>query len=347
MKNIPILLIVAGTALLCSCENPILQETKVHEDGSLDKTITFENDDSLSRKEADYFHLSEDQGWNLQVEKMPFEKKREKDMYRIAFSRSFPSADAMNEALDAQSDTLFSVRAAFEKSFRWFYTYIRYSETYRPINRFKHLPYTDFFNAEDLQFIDRLPAEGAPVSKADSVSLQMLSVKVDDYYTRAAITNEQLEIFNQLLRLTGTRPSLLDSAESLRELMYELLEGDKNDNRFAMRVADSIGIRFPDRGRAQELADSLSADFNARLGFMSFARDGKYRAVIEMPWSLVSTNADSVAGNQLFWRPLPHKFMFKDYTLYAESRQLNPYVTVISVVVMVLSLIVVVRKLRS
>lgn len=346
-KNSIFLFALLTAALMSGCERPIIQETRVHEDGSLDKSISFERTDTAFVLEHNMFNVSKAKGWETSVELLPEKKDSDEDRYRVTFSKSFASAGDMNAELDTRSDTLFNVHSSFEKSFRWFYTYIRYSETYRPINRFERLPYTDFFNAEDFQFINRLPAEGARVSKADSASLQMLTIKVDEYYTRAATTHEQVEIFTQLLRATQTRLSILDSAEFLKEAIYLLLEDQRSDNRLAYRLADSLGIRFPDRDLALKIADSLSADFNARFSFMGDAREGRYRATIEMPWTVVNTNADSVAGNTLFWRPLKHKFLFTDYELYAESRQLNVVTTGISLVIIGIGLWAFVRRMRS
>ncbi len=345
MKYAVRLIVLLTAVALAACENPIAQETKVHEDGSLDKAIIFEKTDS-SVLERNIFNVGTANGWKVTVS--PIMDGKNDDKYRVQFEKSFGSSEAMNAELDVASDTLFRVKSSFEKKFRWFYTYIRYSETYRPLNRFKMLPYDEFFNAEDMQFIRRLPAEGASISKADSVSLQMLNMKVDDYYARAAIANEQVDILRQLLMKTNTRTSLLDSLESVREVFFEQLERDKGDENFVMRMSDSLGIRFADRGRAANLADSLSASLNARLTFMSYVRDGRYQAMMEMPWSVVETNADSVAGNKLYWRPLQHKFLFTDYELYAESRELNVLTAILSAVIIGLTLILwVVRAKRN
>lgn len=336
MKTIIRFTALASFVALVGCENPIAQETRVHEDGSLDKTIIFEKTDS-SVLENNIFRVRQEAGWKVSVS--PVIDGKNDDKLRVQFDKSFGSAEAMNAELDTPSDTLFRVKSSFEKKFRWFYTYIRYAETYRPLNRFRMLRHDDFFNAEDMQFIRRLPAEGARISKADSVSLQMLNIKVDDYYARAAIANEQVDILRQLLVLTNTRTSLLDSLESVREVFFEQLENDKSDENFVMRMTDSLKIKFADRPSAARVADSLSENLNARLRFMSYVRDGRYQAMIEMPWTVVETNADSVAGNRLFWRPLQHKFLFTDYEVYAESRQLNWLMTIISSVIIGLTLV--------
>jgi hypothetical protein len=344
MKYAVRLIVLLTVIALAACENPIAQETKVHEDGSLDKAIIFEKTDS-SVLERNIFNVGKSNGWKVTVS--PVMDGKDDDKYRVQFEKSFASPEAMNAELDKASDTLFRVKSSFEKKFRWFYTYIRYSETYRPLNRFKLLPYDEFFNAEDMQFIRRLPAEGASISKADSVSLQMLNIKVDDYYARAAIADEQVENFKKLISLTNTRTTVLDSLEGLRQIFLDWLEDNKNDKDFLMRVSDSAQIEFPDRKRATFLADSLSADLNARLRFMSYVRDGRYQAMMEMPWTVVQTNADSVAGNRLYWRPLQHKFLFTDYELYAESRQLNWLTVTISLVVIGITLLLWLRRTRN
>ncbi len=341
MKTLVQFGILVVAASLAGCDNPIAQETRVHEDGSLDKAIIFEKTDSVVL-EKNIFGVNGAVGWDVSV--TPVLDGKDNDKYRVQFTKSFPSATSMNDELDKPSDTLFRVKSSFERKFRWFYTYIRYSETYRPLNRFRMLSYDEFFNAEDMQFIRRLPADGASISKADSVSLQMLNIKVDDYYARAAIANEQAEVLRQLLLKTNTRTSLVDSLEIVRQVFFEQLEDDKSDVSFVMRMADSMDIKFPDRARASVLADSISEDLNARIRFMSYVRDGRYQAMIEMPWPVVSTNADSVAGNRVYWRPLQHKFLFTDYELYAESRQLNWLTAVISAVIVGLTLMLWLRR---
>jgi hypothetical protein len=66
---------------------------------------------------------------------------------------------------------------------------------------------------------------------------------------------------------------------------------------------------------------------------MGYARDGKYTNIIEMPWTIIASNADSVAGNSLYWRPLVTKFAIQDYEMYAEVRKLNVWTIFVSLIV--------------
>jgi hypothetical protein len=81
--------------------------------------------------------------------------------------------------------------------------------------------------------------------------------------------------------------------------------------------------------------DELYKREEAKTDFINHASEGKYTHVINMPWSVVRTNADSVAGKQLTWRPPSIKFLLKDHTMYAEARKMNVWAFVVSALVIV------------
>lgn len=77
---------------------------------------------------------------------------------------------------------------------------------------------------------------------------------------------------------------------------------------------------------------------------MGYCRDGRYQSEIEMPWTVVHSNADSVAGQILYWRPMLNKFVYMDYEMYAESRRMNMWAVAVSGVVVILTGWVILRK---
>jgi hypothetical protein len=77
---------------------------------------------------------------------------------------------------------------------------------------------------------------------------------------------------------------------------------------------------------------------------MSYARDGKYVNSIEMPWTVVRSNADSVAGNVLYWKPLATKFAIKEFTMIAESRKLNWWAVALTAVFIGITFIRFIRR---
>jgi hypothetical protein len=339
MKKIAIVLF-GFAGLLMSCENPIRMETQVNEDGSLNKTIALEKTDS-NRISTNMFGANVETGWNVTSEQNPSEDSDKK--FKITFQKKFASAEAINKELDSNIDSLFHIQSQFEKKFRWFYTYIRYSETFRPIDRFKLINPKDYFNLEDSLFIDRLPGEGTAISKADSLFLQQLNDKIFDHYAEDALFGEYYSILEEVIKRNTTDKKWLDTLARSKDFIYKQLDDLEVDIDFAANLADSLGIPLPKEKSAQDFA-ALSKDINSRINFMSFARDGKYTNIIDMPWTVINSNADSVAGNKLYWRPLVTKFAIQEYTMFAESRRLNLWAVIASVLLVGLTAFVVLRS---
>lgn len=342
MKANWIVVLGVGVMVLSSCERPMTLATKVYEDGTFDKTIAFEKADS-SIVQQNVFGINAQHGWSASMKELPGEKKDNDDRFYIVFNKHFNSLEEMNAELNSSSDTLFQIKSTFKKKFKWFYTYMRYTETFAPINRFKMLPITDYINKEDYQFIERLPSEGSSISKADSVFLQTLNQKIVDQYGNMAIFNEQYDILIRLLKKNNMEARWFDTLARKREYIYNHIDKMKGDQSLAMEMADSLQIPLP-REKAMKDAAELSKDFNSRLGFMGFAKDGKYSNGIEMPWRVVETNADSVSGNKLFWHPVVTKFLVTEYVMYAESRKLNIWIVVVSAAFLLLTFFAFLRK---
>jgi hypothetical protein len=342
MKKIN-LAIISLAILIMSCENPIRMETKVHEDGSLDKTIVLEKTDS-SRSEANMFGISEKKGWVVASKYIPSKDAERK--FNVTFTKSFSSVEAANKELDIPIDTLFQNHASFEKKFRWFYTYIRYSETLRPIDRLKKINSKDYFNLEDSLFISRLPGEGTPISKADSLFLQQLNDKIFDRYAQDALFAEYYAILQEVVKRNTSEKKWLDTLARKKDVILKKLDDLDGDPAFASKLAESLGIPLPKEQSSKDFVE-LSKDINSRIAFMSFARDGKYTQVIEMPWEVVESNADSVAGNQLYYRPLVTKFSIQEYEMYAVARKLNLWTVIISVLLAAGTLFVLIRSKKS
>ncbi|HMR56521.1 MAG TPA: hypothetical protein PLM56_16485 [Cyclobacteriaceae bacterium] len=312
-------------AWLTACEHRVSMETTVHPDGQLDKTIFREVDRKQKKiKESfvhfiDTVHLAE---WQpVDSTAFPVYLKAKEDKKFIGFKKHFASADEANQHLAAPNDSLFRVTSSFEKKFRWFFTYITYSDTYHAINRLG-LPHDDFFTKEDFQFIERLPAEGKSISPADSLYLKMLNEKITDHYANRAFFEAY---FNLLLeqvekQLPGT--DFAAKLKSRKEVFYKMvIEDNDMEDDFLQAFADSLQIPI----RLNSLPEYVNTEnlLEQKINFISTAYDGKYTHAIHMPWAIVNTNADSVAGNSAYWAPPSVKFLLTDNTLSVEARKTN------------------------
>jgi hypothetical protein len=326
MKENKFLIVVCGFVLttLMACEHNVSMETTVYPDGQLDKQITLEVDEKVKNPDHEfkrYIDSTQFLSWNRVDSARSFQLKPSEGKKHITYRKHFSSAAEANQHLAAPNDTLFRVTSSFEKKFRWFFTYITYSDTYRTINRLG-FPHTDYFTDEDFLFINRLPAEGKPISPADSLYLKLLNEKITDHYGNRvffeAYFNLLLEQVNKRLPNSGHAEKLIATKQGL----YQIVLNDKDlEDNFIQFFADSLDIPL----RLDSLPDYVKAknELEQKINFVSSAYDGKYTHAIHMPWTIINTNADSVSGNSAYWAPPAVKFLLHDYNLSVEARKTN------------------------
>jgi len=334
MKSIfSISLLAALVVMLSACGHNVSMETIVHEDGSLDKTIMLETADTT----RNFLGIGTENGWKMMtrlIEDSAKEKKEDNRKWNVIYQKNFNSSDAANAELATESDSLFRISSKFEKRFRWFYTYLYYSDTYHTINRMDFPP-TDYITQEDYAFIERLPAEGKIISKADSFYLAELHKRIFDIYGLRAIYEQHYELDLVLIKESGLENRWIDTLQKHKENIFKWLsEHEKAPDDFMYKTMDSLGIPIPyDKMRTR--FDELYKQADAKTSFINHASEGKYTHVINIPWQVVRTNADSVAGNRLQWNPPSIKFLLKDYTMYAEARKINLWAVAVSVLVLI------------
>ena len=322
---------------LGGCEHNISTGTTVHADGSLDREIILHNTDS-AKADKNIMGIRSENGWEVTVgpPSRPSREKDKKSEVNISFKKHFSSAGDANREMDPDIDSVFRIKSSFEKHNRWFYTYIEYRDTYEALNLFKRIPKEEYFTKEDFAFIERLPAEGTVISKADSLYLARLNEKIFDFYGSRTIFEEFYQHLLTTVRQHRIAPQWEDSLKRKKEVIYQrfMNEGNLKDEDF-VAIVDEMNIPLPAAGR--EAIVRKTAEIEKRLEFLSEAYSGKYVHTIEMPWTVVESNADSVSTNRLFWRPPVVKFLLSDYTMSARSRKMNPWAVGISALVVVVT----------
>jgi hypothetical protein len=347
MKTLPLLILSLLVILtLASCEFDVATETTVYPDGSLDKTIAVEKIDSANF----VFNVSTWEKSLVEKEKKsePIDSagaiaKKQFDKF-TSFHKKFNSVDEVNAELSVISDTVLQVTSKFDKKFRWFYTYITYSETYHKLNKMKLNP-EDYFTSEDYAFIDRLPAEGQKISKADELYLKLLHDKIFTDYGETAFFEELFELTFIVVNTQSGIDSLKKHKKDFREAMEKLDEKKIDEDKLLLATIDSFKISI-DKSKIAELEGSQQK-FWKKAGFISSANDGKFVNRVNLPWPIVKSNADSVSGNSLFWTPPSIKFLLKDYTMYGECRKLNWWAVIVSVLIVGFTGYLFVRKRSS
>jgi hypothetical protein len=340
--------VLAIVWLLMSCEQKIMVESVVHADGAIDRTIIFTEVDS-SKVAYNMFGINEKNGWKTTLERIMKKKDtlgntKSEQKYTITFHKKFASADEANKVMDNPSDSIFRIKSVFKKKLKWFYTYITYSDTYSAINRFNVLPIDDFFTPEDFSFINRMPAEGKAITKADSLYLEMLNGKVHDHYAMQAIYAEHFNAMLQAMEKNEIDHRWVDSLMRYKGKMLSLFskrieKDDAFEEAFMVPLIDSLQISFPTE-KVKKDYYGLHAAIKSRLNFMvEISSEGKFTHAITMPWKVITTNADSINGSTLYWQPPTIKFLLNDYTMYAASRKLNYWAVLIAGILILSSIL--------
>jgi hypothetical protein len=331
---------------ISACEHHVSMETTVHESGAVDKIIVLETEDTTKN----FLGIGLENGWKVTAKPIEqdtsSEKKTKVKKWSVQYEKSFTSAQQATEELAMPSDSLFRVSSKFERSFRWFYTYIKYSDTYHAINRLSY-PLDDYLTQEDFTFIDRLPAENNEISKADSLYLSRLQEKIFDVYGLRALYESYYTMNETLISESGLEDRWIDTLKKHKEhLFHQLAEKKDLPEDFIYEALDSLGIPFP-YDKMKNRYHELNQRNDAITSFINHASEGKYTHIINMPWHVVHTNADSVSDKRLLWNPPSIKFLLSDYTMYAESRKLNLWAIIVSVAVVMFSAYLFWRKKNS
>jgi hypothetical protein len=177
--------------------------------------------------------------------------------------------------------------------------------------------------------------------------LSQLNTKLFDIYGARAVYEDYYDLHAQMIRDNKLDARWLDTLSSHKEALFKKLYNDKDiEDDYLLDIMDSLHIPLP-YAELKNRYKKITAATTTRTNFISTANDGKYVHRINMPWPVVRTNADSVAGNQVFWKPPVIKFLIKDYTMYAEARQLNAWAIAGSVLVIGLTVFVFLRRRRA
>jgi len=337
MKTCNVVVTLSGILIfLSSCDHSVSMKTLIHEDGSLAKTIELETD-SVGAK--NFIGIGASTNWQVASRVKDTIKKTDDKKFIITYTKHFNSALEANKELATPSDTTFRIRSEFGKKFRWFYTYISYSDTYLAINRLKH-PTINYFTQEDYAFIDRLPAEGKSITKADSLYLDGLNDKIFETYGTRAIFEEYYSRMVGLLD-AGENKSWIDTLHNHKQKLFESLKNQKG--------IEDVASLFPISGISnipisKEQLNQIEFEVETLTNFASTAGNGKYVHRIDMPGEVVNSNADSVAGKVAYWQPSATKFLLKDYKMFVESRQLNIWTIIVSIGFIVLFITILVRS---
>ncbi|MBN1789370.1 MAG: hypothetical protein JW830_02660 [Bacteroidales bacterium] len=352
------LLILAGSCL------DYTVKTRVNKDGSIYREYLVRGDSadvfqgSLRIPSGNPWQIS-----HLYDHKDKDDSTSDESQYVYKASRTFKNQRELNQWMDSDtSRTTEKIRVSLKKSFRWFYTYYDYRETFPMSFPFQKIPVDSFLTELEQAVIKEdprvaySPAKRKMIWKKDTVefqynpkdSLEMKKIiEQCEEKTFRWMTASYVEEFISLLETHfGDNPAtrqVRQLDDQLTDVVFKKTHFMSLDS-LGVELLITLGDSLLGAGGLKELYAGNRAAFlpiREKLEHLDFLENtDDYYQSLTLPGTVFSTNADEVKGAQLNWDFSPESFMMKDYEMYATSRTANPWIISVTGVLAVLLAIV-------
>ncbi len=327
---------------IISCEGPETTVTNiVGRDGSV-----------LRKAEMSYtggkltmadFKVPVDSSWNL-ADSMAISEKGDTTWFLFA-EKLFLSADAINEAYLADTGKNSSVTrtAIFRRKFKWFTTTWYFAE--KCDRSLLHgYPVTDYLSPAEISFRN-LPEKVSDelVAGPDSLEYRSLVDSIQQHteqWMMRALISEIIEDAGALCESSGKDSLTTEMLRSHEPDFYRMAAEDADVEKIATTV---LGEKLYEKFKP-EIDSALSVTeikFNR-----SWLFEG-YTMQIVMPADLKSTNGYSMSDGTLAWPVTGNHFLTEDYFMYAESRHINYWAVIVTLLFPVLVIFTMRRPGRS
>ena len=297
--------------------------SQVNSDGSILRTVTIVGDSAAIFRSDFPFPL--DSLWQKRIDKVE-EKKQD---YQLTATRLFKNVGDLNHALRGALGKTLEFRFELEKSFQWFFTTYRYSETNLKFIQFDTIPITDFLSRSEIDFwIYHLGEKPIVLTKGDSLALMDAEPRREEWERR----NKFEAIFAafldgaRLLNSPSLKPSFVEaSKDTLYRISQKSLEKDNVDTlRFVFaRFLKSASVH--DAWRTNE---KVFTEIKRKLdlGFGSHT----YVTSVMMPGLITNSNTRIIEGNKATWRDYKDIAKCFGYTMWVESREVNWWAVILT-----------------
>jgi len=334
--------------MLFSCNYKTYVINTVHKDGSVTRKVIMKN--SEENFEPVKYRVPVDSTWQTKID-IDINEKGDTSWILTA-EKQFASVEEINEEYlnDQGSNRHLKRKARFSKSFKWFTTVFRYSET---IDKFMTVtcPASDFLSDEELKFF-YLPGNVMSELKngSDSLKYEALSDTVDtksEIWLWTSFVRQWIEIFYDLF---GNHPDLsIDKEEILtmesdfvkQLIYYEQSEKEKEiEQEVKKEEPDDIELIVTSM-LGKKFYSSFSTEIDSAMSVLEtmaepFLSTNNYDMEIRMPCNIIASNGyvntdpDSENSGGILWTVKGEYFLTQQYEMWAESQVNNYWAWIIS-----------------
>lgn len=384
-KKIKIIFTLLSMLILFGCDYETHVINTVHEDGSVTRKVTMKN--SEEDFDPGKYRVPVDSTWNIEITSEINENND--TTWILTAEKHFASVDEINDEYtnDLGSNKYLNRSAQFSKSFKWFTTVFRYSETVEKIMTV-HCPVTDFLSDEELKFF-YLPdkVQNELTAGSDSLQYKALSDTIDtksEVWLWTGFVRQWIEIFYNVVEdhpdlsirkeeMHSKEPDIVKVIIAFEE-SEEAEEGEIiNDLEEDEEVIQSIEKELE---KEEELDDiqiivesvlgkefyaTFKTEIDSSISILETMTDPYFSAEnydmeIRMPGRIMSSNGyadtelESNGGGGILWTVQGDYFLLEQYEMWVESKISNVWawiVTGVFVLFVITGLIVRSRKEKS
>lgn len=254
-RKIKISITLLSMVFLFSCDYETHVINTVHEDGSVTRKVIIKND-SEREFESKKFRVPIDSTWTIEYT----EELNENDdtIWILTAEKHFASVEGINNEYnnDTGSNRSLKRSADFLKSFKWFNTVFRYSETVEKVLTI-NCPASGFLSKEELAFY-YLPdkVKGDLKSGSDSLRYRALADTVEtksEVWMWTGMVRQYIEIFYDLF---GDHPDLTIDREEMSEkesaFVHQIMAMEQSEQEKEEETLQEI-----DEGKEEEIERTL------------------------------------------------------------------------------------------
>jgi hypothetical protein len=316
--------------IVVSCDEPLTIVTNyVHPDGSVTRKIEMRNSKRNFAK-AD-LQVPFDSTWMIK-DTCEVSEKGDTTWIKRA-EKLFKNVNEINLTYknDSGANKDISRNAGFRKTFKWFNTEYRFSETIDKKLTYGY-PIRDFLNDEELRYFYTPDNVRYTLSIGpDSLKFKALSDSVNSKTDKWTYKNLVSEWIGEFSKLIGAKPGNDITFESLRarenDLVRMVMLNEKNlDSLWTNGIILKEFIGEANALKYKTEADTAIESATKKL-FMDF---NNYSVRIVMPGKVIGTNGFIDSSQVLLWPVKSDYFLTENYEMWAESKVANKWAWIVS-----------------
>lgn len=320
--------------MVVSCDEPETVVTNyVHPDGSVTRKIEMK---SIEDKVENRFKISDlqvpfDSTWTVK-DSCEISDKGDTIWVRRAV-KLFKNVGEINLAYKTDSGANREIprQAAFKKTFKWFNTEFRFSETIDKKMSFGY-PVRDFLNDEELlYFYSPENVNDEKENGTDSLKFRVLRDSVSqktDTWTSKNLVSEWIGEFSKLTEGKAGNDMSMESLKAREDEFVKIVEA--NNEKFDSLWSNGILLK-EFIGEANALKYKTEADSAISIVTNNFWVNFKrYSVRIVMPGKVIGTNGFIDSSQVLLWPVKSDYFLTEPYQMWAESKVPNRWAWIVS-----------------